>query len=136
MYNEPLKVGRINRATERALDISLSGDVNIYLREEQLNDIASKRPDTYLAYIEELSSILRKPDFVSFDSERQSFFYCRAYAQSGAVQLVFLEVTHEQCRYHLKRVFKGGRVALIQELLKLHFARPVDKKVNESADRP
>ena len=58
MENEPLRIGRVTRATERTLGISLTGSVMIYIENEMLDSLAEKHPDTYLTHIQEIGAVL------------------------------------------------------------------------------
>lgn len=129
---DSLKIGRINRATERALGISLSGDVNIYMSNEELDKIAAKRPHDYLRYTQEITTILKTPDFVSFDIGPQSFYFGRFYPQEDRFSWVLVEVKQIGHVYRFIRILNGGKMPLGKELGRLKWARPIDKKIPES----
>ena len=82
---EPIKIGRIARPTERALGLSLTGEVAIYMDEELVNSLAQRRPADYLSVLEEISSLIHDPDFVSFDEEKEMLVYQKNYYKQGVL---------------------------------------------------
>ena len=90
--NEPIKIGRIARPIERALNISLTGEVSIYMSSSDLDAIAQKRPNSYLKYLEELGAILKNPDFVSFCADHEEMAFVKAYFQDGGFSFVKLTI--------------------------------------------
>ena len=99
-----LKVGRISAATLKALSVSITGELNVYIGQRRLDELAQDRPKSYLKFIEEVTKILKKPDFVCFDKEKEEFHYVRAYFLSGMFSFVFATVKR------VDRVFQVGRV--------------------------
>ena len=92
MENEPLRIGRVTRATERTLGISLTGSVMIYIENEMLDSLAERHPDTYLTHIQEIGAILKNPDFVAFAPEEERFIYARLYFKDGRFTMVYVTV--------------------------------------------
>ena len=90
--NEPIRIGRISRSIEKSLDISLTGSVLIYMDAESLDRLAEKRPTDYLAYIGEIASILKDPDFVGFEPEKERFVFVRSYFRPATWTFVYLTI--------------------------------------------
>ena len=129
-----IKVGRVARSTERALGISLTGEVAIYVEEEALNRIADRRPKTYLSFVEEIGNILRNPDFVSFDPSREEFTYLKYYFQQKAFTQVYVTVGRKgtPARWFISRIYNGTRTPPPTHLTGARFVRPMNKKVSEN----
>ncbi|MCR5348117.1 MAG: hypothetical protein K6E59_00690 [Bacilli bacterium] len=126
-----LKIGRVARSTERALGISLTGEVAIYIEAEELDHIARKRPTDYLSFIEELGNILREPDFVSFQQEKQELLYLKAYYAKESLNVVCLTICRRGTpqRWFFKSLSSVGKIPL--PISGKHaFARPINKKVS------
>lgn len=133
MNIEPIKIGRVNRLVERTLGISLNGDVNVYVKEDYVASIAKARPTEYLHFLEELTDILKKPDFVSFHIENETFIYAKTFIKDGAVVLVCIKVKREGHVFYFEKIFKGGRMILLPELSNAKLLRALDKRIPESA---
>ena len=82
--NDDLLIGRINRKEEKALGISLTSSVLIYVQDADLNRMAAKRPNTYLADLEEIGSIIKTPDYVLY----------REYLRNHDFQKILVKVAH------------------------------------------
>ena len=132
-HHEPIKVGRIARAIERALDISLTGEVAIYMKEEEINAMAAKRPSSYLKQLEEIGSILKNPDFVCFDAEKETFVFTRSYIREGILNMVYLKVKRLQQRWYVHGIENGMKAALPISYQDAMFVRPQYKKLPEAA---
>lgn len=76
---EPLRIGKIKKKVERTLGFSFPGDRSLLVSQTYLDELARRKPDAYLAYIEEASSIVSDPDFVSFEIEKETLTYYRTY---------------------------------------------------------
>lgn len=83
-----IKLGKIGKAVESKMDVSLASDVNIYLLEAMANAFAQEYPDSYLTLIEEISNVIRKPDAISFDQKKEELHFVRLYAQYGQLFLL------------------------------------------------
>ena len=94
----PLKLGRISRKVEKALGLSLVCDVNIYLPQPQLDQLAASRPHDYLKRLDEISGICRDPDYVRYDESNDTFIYLKEYIKDGVFLKVAVDLTHAQTR--------------------------------------
>jgi hypothetical protein len=92
--NEDLLIGRINRKEEKALGISLTSSVLIYVQDADLNRMAAKRPNTYLADLEEIGSIIKTPDYVLYRDDEEQFYFVREYLRNHDFQKILVKVAH------------------------------------------
>ena len=124
--NEPLKVGRIPIAVERALNLHLASNVSVYMSEERISTLASEKPKGYLTIIEETSSILHNPDFVCYNKEAEQFLFVKSYVTAKGFRFVGLGVTHVGVPKRWN--FDHMRVYRLEELNDINktsaFARP------------
>ena len=129
--NEPIKIGRIARSTERALGLSLTGEVAIYIGEKELDDLAVKMPGSYLKFLHEVTEVLKNPDFVSFDTEKEAFTYEKFYFKDGLFSALFLVVGRGKTpgRWYFKHCFRGMKVPLPKNVEGQEFHRPVAKRI-------
>ncbi len=130
MEQEPLRIGRVARATERALGLSLSGEVAIYMEGRDLDRFSQKRPNDYLSYIQEIGAILKNPDFVSFNAEEERFVYLKNYYKNGTFTPVFVFIHKKGTprRFFFQKMEFGSKQPLPEELSRLSFRRPNPKK--------
>ena len=128
--NEPIKVGRIARSTERALGLSLTGEVSIYISASELDAIARRMPNGYLRFLQEVTSILKNPDFVSFDGQKEEFAYMRFYFKNGSFSALYLYVGRgeEVGKWYFKRCLRCNKALLPNELADREFYRPIAKR--------
>ena len=75
-----IKIGRISKEVEKAFSLTLACDVSIFLEENDMNELASAKPNRYLEVIHEMTEIIKKPDLVYFDRNAFQFIYFRFYA--------------------------------------------------------
>ena len=90
----PIKIGRISVAAEKAVGISLTSGVAIYMEEKVLNALAETHPSTYLKVIDEIAKITKNPDFVHYEERGDAFEFVRFYFKSGKFQMVSTHVKH------------------------------------------
>ena len=79
MEDEPLRIGKIKKKVERTLGFSFPGDRSLLVSQTYLDELARRKPNSYLTYIEEATSIVGDPDFVSFEIEKETLTYYRTY---------------------------------------------------------
>lgn len=91
---EDLKIGRITRNVEKALGLSLTSSVLVYADESFLDKLTRDHPERYLKIMEEVSSLLKKPDFVSFNEKKEEFVYLRVYCKEGNFKIGKLTISH------------------------------------------
>ncbi len=130
---ENIKVGRIARSTERALGLSLTGEVSIYMTNATLDELARKKPQSYLRFLREITEILKNPDFVSFDQVHEQFVYQKQYYKAGAFQSLYLFVGRgeEPGKWYFLRFMQGEKLPLSKALEGRQFLRPMPKKVEK-----
>lgn len=92
-----IKLGRINRACEKALGLSLVSDVNVYMGSLELDQLAASRPNDYLQTIEEIGTIIKKPDYIRYDENKDEFIFLREYIQNGSFVKVAVRLSHIGC---------------------------------------
>ena len=124
--NEPLKVGRIPIAVERALKLHLASNVSVYMSNERISTLASERPGGYLSIIEETTSILHSPDYVCYRKEIEQFLFVKGYVTANGIRFVGLGVSHIGVPKRWN--FDHMRVYRLEELNDINktsaFARP------------
>lgn len=103
MEQENLKLGRINRAIEKALEVNFETDVWIYVEGPDLDRMAAKWPSLYLTRLEEASKIIRNPDYASYHPENKILFLIKEYLREGKFIKVFLEIEKTE-EWHLKSI--------------------------------
>ncbi len=92
---EEIAIGRINRAVERSLGLSLTGDVKVYGKEGFLDELAYAYPSSYLAMIEEIKGkILKKPDFAFYDEGMDCFYLAKVYCKNGLFSFWEARIVH------------------------------------------
>jgi len=91
---EPIKLGRINKACEKALGLSLTSEVAVYMEEDDLNRLAIARPHDYLKTLEEIGAIIKRPDYVRFEKDKEEITYLKEYLQEGAFVKVAVCLSH------------------------------------------
>jgi hypothetical protein len=104
MDQEPVKLGRINRAVEKALKEDFGEEVWIYLLAEDLDKMASKWPTIYLSRISEASKIIKTPDYAAYLEKEDTLYFIKEYLKDGHFQKVALSVKKEG-QWHLKELF-------------------------------
>lgn len=129
---EPIKVGRIARAIERALGLSLTGEVAIYMSAQEVDALAAKRPSTYLRQLEEVGSIIKNPDFVCFDAPSETFSFTRSYIREGVLNMVYVKVRRKAMHWYVEGIENGLKVALPTPYGHANFVRPQYKKLPET----
>ena len=93
---EEILLGRINRAVEKSLGLSLTSDVRIYGRGEYLDNLAKAHPNSYLRILEEISGvILKNPDYVCYSEDENVFYFLETYWRNGALAGVEAKVIQE-----------------------------------------
>lgn len=91
----PLKVGRISIYVETSLGLDLKKGIFVYILEEDLNALASSRPNGYLKMVEEISVIIKEPDFARQLGENELEFI-RFYWKNGAFSAVKAKLHFDQ----------------------------------------
>jgi hypothetical protein len=104
MEHESVKLGRINRAIEKALGVDLGENVWIYMDQADLDKMASKWPSVYLARLEEASKIIKTPDYASYAPKKKTLFLIKEYLREGEFTKVALEIEQDK-EWHLKLIY-------------------------------
>ena len=93
--NKDVKIGRVNRGVERALHLALPNDVSVWMREETLNRMAEELPDAYLRRIEGIQDLIKNPDFVAYDDEKDQLVYWKQFYSKKKFRPIVVVVNHE-----------------------------------------
>lgn len=130
---EPVRIGRVNRGTERALGISLTGETNIYMKADDLDRFAAKKPDSYLKLLEEIASIIKTPDFVSFDAEEEAITYIKHYFHGGMFHGVYIRIRHKgrPAKWIFEKLVTGDKTTIPPMFGSSAFVRPQYKRIPE-----
>lgn len=94
-YTNSIKVGRISSNVERGLKITLVSNPSVYLNEEFLNLLARKRPNSYPNDIEEISKLIKKPNFVFYLKENKEVVYAKTYILDHIPYFLLLYVNRQ-----------------------------------------
>ncbi len=92
-----LKLGRVSKNVERAIECTLPGDVFVYIKEENLNAFAVRYPDDYLRRIEVIKDILSHPHFAAYLKEEETIYLFRTYYRNGIFRTFSLAIKKEKC---------------------------------------
>lgn len=93
---EEILLGRVNRAVEKNLGLSLTSDVRIYGKREYLDGLARAYPKSYLGILNEISDvILKEPDYVCYDEKENAFYFMETYWKNGSLAGVEVKVVQE-----------------------------------------
>ncbi len=90
-----IKISRVNRGVEKALHLALPNDVNIWMKEEDLNQMARDIPEGYLRRIEGIQEILKVPDFVGYSDEEDRLIYVKEFFNNGRFKKAAVSIRHE-----------------------------------------
>lgn len=71
MEKTDLRVGRVFRALEDELGLSLCIDVGLYIDETGLSRLCLDNPSGYLASVERIKEMARRPDFISLGLKQE-----------------------------------------------------------------
>ena len=89
-----IKLGRIGKAVESKMGVSLANDVSIYLHSTMADAYAREYPESYLSLFEEVSEMIRKPDAVCFDIKKELLSFVRLLPREGELFLLRVAVAH------------------------------------------
>lgn len=130
-YVGPIRIGRIARSIERALSLSLTGEVAVYMNQEDLDALASRRPGDYLLVIQELCDVLKNPDFVGFCEEKEVFTYMKFYFREDGFYPFYLFVGRKGIpgKWFFLRMGMGRKNAVPEGIGVSSFVRPLPRKV-------
>ena len=104
MEQEPVRLGRLSKALEKALGVDFGEDVFVYVSEEALRLFASRWADSYLRKLEEASNILRYPLYAAYDEKRQRLYLLKEYVTAEGFKKAALEIAREG-QWQLKDIF-------------------------------
>ena len=71
MEKTDLRVGRVSRALEDELGLTLCIDVGLYIDEMGLSRLCLDNPSGYLASVERIKQMARRPDFISLGLKQE-----------------------------------------------------------------
>lgn len=86
-------IGRISNNIEQLLNLSITGDKNIYLGETNINHMAASHPSDYLKYKDELPNILSDHDYVGINPKDNSLEYVKEYIVNGEYVKVAVRIS-------------------------------------------
>jgi hypothetical protein len=101
---EPVKIGRINKATEKALGLSLGENIWVYVTSVDLDTMAKKWPEAYLSRLHEAGTIAKEPDYAAYRKEGNILYLVKEYLKNGSFVKVLLEIVGEP-QWHLKAIY-------------------------------
>jgi hypothetical protein len=104
MDNEPVRLGRLNRAIEKAVESDLGPDVAVYVQNAELDSFASKWPEAYLTKLNEAGKILKDPDYAAYSPKKKTLFLIKEYLKDGEFRKVVLELEKENA-WDLKLIY-------------------------------
>ena len=92
--NGDLLIGRINRKEEKALGLSLTSSVLVYISEDDLDRMAANRPDRYLSDLEQIKTIIKEPDYVLYREDAEQFYFLKEYLKNHEFRKVLVKAAH------------------------------------------
>ena len=95
MDDTSLKIGRVSRKIEKAVNHEFGEDVGVYLDNKTLDELANKWPDAYLGRIQEMGRIIASPDYASYCTARKVLFLIKEYLHDGQFRKVVMEIVDE-----------------------------------------
>jgi hypothetical protein len=104
MDNEPVKLGRINHAIEKAVAEDLGPDVAVYVQIAELDCFAAQWPQAYLTRLNEAGKILKDPDYAAYSPKKKTLFLIKEYLKDGEFRKVVLELARENA-WDLKLIY-------------------------------
>jgi hypothetical protein len=104
MEQEPVRLGRLSKALEKALGVDFGEDVFVYVSEEELRCLAKRWAESYLLKLEEAAKIIRCPLYAAYDGKNQRLYLLKEYVTSEGFKKAALEIVREG-QWHLKRIF-------------------------------
>lgn len=118
---EPIKLGRIPKNVERSLDTSFPIQPFVYIDESGANELARKKPDTYLKIVENVSILIKDPDFGGYDEKEKSLYLFRDYITKDGFRKAGVKLKIEKEEWKLVELFASSdeRVKSIQRKTRL-----------------
>lgn len=92
-----LKLGRVSKNVERALSTTLTGDVFVYIKEENLNAFAVKYPNDYLRRMALVKDIITHPHYAAYIKEEEKIYLFRTYYKDGVFKTFALVLKKGDC---------------------------------------
>lgn len=106
MENEPIKIGRVSRSIEKAVEVSFQGSCFVYLGEEKLDALAKSFPSSYLRRVEGMSEIIKKPSFAAYDKNGNTLFIIKEYVKDGVFSLLGMSLSQSENGWEAGDLFK------------------------------
>lgn len=72
-------VGSVSQKVQSLLNISITGDTNIYIGNTNISHMMSSHPSDYTKYGHQLTNILTYPDYVGLNPNNNSLEYVKEY---------------------------------------------------------
>lgn len=114
--NSSIKLGRVSKSVERALESSFPGDVFIYIKEKNLNAFAVKYPSDYLRRLNVIKDIISRPHFAAYLKEEKTIYLFRTYYHNGVFKTFSLAIKKEKCWEFLSLTKASERKPLDQSM--------------------
>lgn len=92
MDQNPVKLGRIASKIEKRVGQNFGDGIWVYIAQEELDQMAASFPTRYLERLNQASLMIRKPDYVGYDSEKKTLFLIREYLFGIEFKKVVLEL--------------------------------------------
>lgn len=99
-----VKLGKVSKDLQRKLNVDFSSDDKVYILEKELDVIASSDPDGYLAKIHEASFIIREPDIVFFDAEKNLMHFVKLYFINEMFRIVGVSC-HKDGQFYFDKMY-------------------------------
>jgi hypothetical protein len=92
MEEEPLKLGRLSAHLEKTVGHDFGTNIFVFVSAEKLDEMAQKWPDSYLGKVEEISRIIRHPDYVAYAEKEATLFLIKEYIKDGLFRKVVVDI--------------------------------------------
>ena len=106
LENEPIKIGRVSRAIEKAVDKSFTCSCFVFVKEEHLNALAKAYPTTYLRRIEGIGELIKDASFASFDKDSKTLVVIKDYIKNGVFSLFGVNLTPIEIGWEASDIFR------------------------------
>lgn len=100
MNQDPVKLGRIGTAIEKALDVNFGDGIWVYIGNEEVDQLAVAVPSQYLERLNQASLIIKKPDYVAYVKEKKALYLIREYLKGIQFVKVALELSSQGQFYY------------------------------------
>lgn len=125
MNDKDIRIGRIGKEVEKAVDHSLTSDIHLYVSGETLDRMARCHPADYLRLLEKAKEAVAKADFARMDENETRLEYARIHFRDGAFAATVVSFVHEgdPARWYLSSLSAWRAGSIIEKGIACPFRR-------------